>query len=70
MIGFVRGHVGSIGSVRRARHLHQSVAREGRQRRCCCYRSKHLLCWLNRYAMFIDGNADVVAGDQVFKGND
>ncbi len=25
---------------------------------------------MNRYAMFTHGNADVVAGDQVFKGNE
>jgi hypothetical protein len=41
MIGFVMGHEGSIGSTRRARYLHQSVAREGRQRRCC-YRDQVL----------------------------
>jgi hypothetical protein len=35
MIGFVMGHVGSIGSTQRARYLHQPVARESRQRRCC-----------------------------------
>jgi hypothetical protein len=29
------GHVGSIKSTRRARYLHQPVARESRQRRCC-----------------------------------
>jgi hypothetical protein len=41
IIGFVMGHVGSIGSTRRAGDLHQPVARESLQRQCC-YRGPSL----------------------------
>jgi hypothetical protein len=54
--------VGSIRSIRRARYLGQSVAREGRNADVVVTDQNTHSVGLNRYAMFTDGNGKWLQG--------